>query len=139
LGVGFIDTDEALERREGIAAGTLMRRDGVDLFRAKELEVLRDALENDAVVATGGGVVTTFEARELLVHEQCVWLRAKPRDLVRRVRGGDRPLLEGGARERLSELAHERDPLYARLARHEIDASQSLEVVVEAICRAVGG
>ncbi len=138
LGVAFIDTDEALEAQEGIAAGTLMRRDGVDLFRAKELSVLRDALASTAVVATGGGVVTTVAARELLENEQCVWLRARTQDLVRRVRGGDRPLLEGGVRERLSALAAERNPLYSQLARHQVNAAQSIEVIVEELCRIVG-
>jgi shikimate kinase len=138
LGVDFIDTDHALEEQEGVPAGTLMRRDGVELFRQKELAVLREALNSNGVVATGGGVVTTTAARALLSTQQCVWLRARTQDLVRRVRGGDRPLLEGGARKRLSALALERDPFYEQLAQHQVNASQSIEVIVEELCRLVG-
>ncbi len=138
LGVDFIDTDLELEVREGVAAGTLMRSVGVEVFRAKELEVLREALETAGVVATGGGVVTTVAARELLQQQECVWLRARTQDLLRRVRGSDRPLLDGGVRERLSALAIERNPLYEQLAQHQVNASQSIEVIVEELCRIVG-
>ncbi len=136
--VEFLDTDEILETREAVSAATLMRRDGVEIFRAKELDVLRDALASDAVVATGGGVVTTPAARELLRSFRCVWLRAAPRDLVRRVRGGDRPLLEGGARTKLTQLADERDPFYEQLATYEVDATAAIDDVVTAICHLVG-
>ena len=67
----FIDLDVELEQTERATCAAIVARDGWAAFRAAELAVLRAALNRNtgsirSVIATGGGIVETAEARALL-------------------------------------------------------------------------
>ena len=70
LGWEFIDLDQELERRAGRTIPEMIRGDrGWEGFRADELELLRDVMENNKtghIFSCGGGLVETPEAREML-------------------------------------------------------------------------
>ena len=135
-GCAVIDTDEVLSEQVGCAAAQYLRRVGVGDFRIAELVALRQALDSAAVVATGGGVVETLDARELLAHEWTLWLDADDDVLVARVGAVERPLLDGDPRHALARLREERVPWYREVARTRIDAAGDLEVVAENVRRA---
>ncbi|KAF4512992.1 hypothetical protein G6O67_000315 [Ophiocordyceps sinensis] len=69
-GCKFIDLDQELERRCGEKITDMVTGpDGWERFRQDELALLRDLMKtqsHDHVFSCGGGVVETFEARELL-------------------------------------------------------------------------
>ena len=69
-----IDTDDAVARDVGMPAAQYLREHGETAFRERELDALRPALASNGVVATGAGVVTTPEARDLLEAEFTLWL-----------------------------------------------------------------
>ena len=76
------------------------------------------------MIATGGGVVTTPAATELLAERATVaWLRASPDVLLARLdaHDEDRPLLSGDAAGRLASMVAERAPLYAAVADVVVD------------------
>ena len=133
LQVEFVDTDQRIESVTGVAVGDLIRKVGVEEFRRLELAALSEVVIGDRVVATGGGIITSKEARELLLDQPTLWLRASPSALVSRVKGGDRPLLEGDPARRLEQLALERDDLYAEVSRGVVDAQGELEVTVNRV------
>jgi len=139
LGRPYLDTDEVVASREGKSPAELIREYGEGAFRAREFDALESALSSDAVVATGGGVVTIDAARERLASEPCVYLRATPEQLIDRVGSSDRPLLEGDRDDALARLFEERDPLYRALAQLQLDASSPLADLVTAVCDFVGG
>lgn len=117
LGWHFLDTDEEIERRTGRTVTTIFREDGEEVFRELEVDVLRDTLErDDIVIATGGGAVTTPEARTIMGHGFVVWLSVDPEEAARRLMSdpatADRPLLQGDARGRLEALLQARIDLY---------------------------
>jgi shikimate kinase len=102
-----------------------MTEQGEAEFRHLELQVLRDLVRDappGAVVATGGGLVETPEARALLPQlGRVVWLRADPRACVARL-GAERaarPLLDAGT-DWLGRFAR-REPLYRELAQGIVD------------------
>ncbi|KAJ3396460.1 3-dehydroquinate dehydratase (3-dehydroquinase) [Lobulomyces angularis] len=65
----FIDLDEYLENYLKCSIPFIISSKGWEYFRQQELAVLQKVLseyQHDAIIATGGGIVETVEARELL-------------------------------------------------------------------------
>src|SRR5487761_2046299 len=58
-GCQFVDTDELVAAVHGKPSAEILREDGESVFRDLELAALSGAVDLDAVIATGGGVVTT--------------------------------------------------------------------------------
>jgi shikimate kinase len=132
-----LDTDDLIAERAGMPAARYLRENGEVAFRQRETEALRQALEGDAVVATGAGVVTTSSARELLEREITLWLDCDDETLLARVGDGDRPLLGENPRRALAELRAQREPWYRASARLSVDASGSLDEVRQRILEAL--
>ena len=126
----FIDTDEALSLDVGCAASDFLRAAGEGEFRAREREALERALMVDAVVATGGGVVTTQPSRDLLAGQRTLWLDCDDEEILARVADGDRPLLGDEPRTSLARLRAEREQWYREVSRGRVDASGTLDDVV---------
>ena len=128
LGVDFIDTDAVIEQRVGMTIPAFFERDGESAFRAIETDVLAElSHERSGVLATGGGIVLAAANRETLRrHSTVVYLKATPRELVRRVRAdGRRPLLAGqDPLVRLRQLYAQRDPLYRETAHFVIETGR---------------
>jgi len=114
----------------GVSVPSFLRTHDEAAFRAREYEALVDALTGDVIVATGGGVVTTAPARAALREQRTVWLDCPDDILLHRVASGDRPLLGGDAAAALLQLRSERGPWYRDVASARVDASQSVEAIV---------
>lgn len=128
LGKSFHDTDQEIERRTGVRVATIFEIEGEAGFRAREAQAVA-ALTGveDAVLATGGGVVLRPENRERLkAHGFVVYLRAQPRDLWARMRHDkSRPLLQtDDPFKRLEDLFVARDPLYREVADLVVDTGR---------------
>jgi shikimate kinase len=68
LEASFVDTDAEIERSRGMTIGEVFADHGQDAFRRLELDVLSSTCDRPEamVIATGGGIVTTSEGRDLL-------------------------------------------------------------------------
>ncbi|KAL1638350.1 3-dehydroquinate dehydratase (3-dehydroquinase) [Neofusicoccum ribis] len=69
LGWPLLDLDTALEEQVGLPIPDIVRNHGWDFFRAEEIKLLRRVMTEKAnghILACGGGIVETPEARELL-------------------------------------------------------------------------
>lgn len=107
LGRPFYDADEQIEARAGRKIPDIFAQDGEAAFRRLETEVLAElSRQSGAVIATGGGVVTREENRDLLrQNSTVVWLQRELHSLP--LTG--RPVSQSRP---LNELAAERMPLY---------------------------
>ena len=132
----YVDTDELLSERLGEPASEYLRAHGEPAFRAKEFEALIEALSTDAVVATGGGIVTTASARTMLSRECTMWLDCGAEVLLERLGDSDRPLLADDPRGALERLRGQREQWYLEVSRARIDASGTLEEVTERVLEA---
>lgn len=138
LGWDFADSDDEIERISGRRVTDIFRDDGEDAFRALELSALKDlSVREPIVIATGGGAVTTPEARELMGEGFVVWLSVSPEIAAERItsdpNASDRPLLAGDARGRLEALLQARSDWY-RAADSAIDVDDlSPELVASEI------
>jgi shikimate kinase len=132
-----VDTDDLLSVAVDCPAPQFLRREGVVAFRQAELHALREALQGDVVVATGGGVVTTPEARMILLEEVTLWLDCDDATLVPRLGGVERPLLGEDPVASLRQLRSEREVFYQEVARARVDASGDLGDVTARVADAL--
>lgn len=141
LGRPLLDSDEIIERREGRTVRDIFANDGEEAFRSIESEVLIESLATDgpAIIAAAGGVVLRPENRAALKSSgaRVVWLRADPRVLANRVKGGGhRPLLDDDPAGTLSRMYEQREPLYREVADAIVTVDgRSVVDVVEAVLR----
>jgi shikimate kinase len=120
LHLTFVDSDDEIETRTGVDIPFIFEKEGEDGFRAREVKVINDLSNMDAVVlATGGGAIIDDDSRSRLgARGFVVYLYTTvDQQLLRTQKGRDRPLLENGDRkETLQKLMGERDPLYREIA-----------------------
>ncbi|WP_182348660.1 shikimate kinase [Tomitella gaofuii] len=130
LGVGIVDTDAEVERREGRPIREIFAADGEDAFRGIEEDVVRESLQSsDGVVSLGGGAVLSARTRALLRGHTVVFLDISAHEgllrtgIAGRLRGQPgkddetRPLLWGDdPAGRYRALIGERRPLYEEVA-----------------------
>lgn len=123
LGVGFLDTDEVVERTDGRTVSEIFVDEGEAHFRELERNAVAEALAgHDGVLALGGGAVMDPDTRERLEGHRVVFLRVGLSDAAQRVGlGVSRPLLLGNVRGRMKQLLDERAPVYEAVARHVVD------------------
>lgn len=120
LGKVFVDSDEQIQQCTGVTVTHIFDVEGEAGFRQREAAVIGNLVERDnMVLATGGGVVLAEQSRELLKQNGIViYLKASVHDLWQRTRHDrSRPLLQAvDPRAKLTELHHQRDPLYQEVA-----------------------
>ena len=126
MGRKFIDTDEMIEKEQGIAIKAIFASRGEDYFRELEYEVCKkiSGLRN-CVISTGGGALT-FERNVSALKEggKIVFLDATFETICARI--GDnqtRPLFED--REKAKQLYDERKDKYLSAADYVIDGDLS--------------
>lgn len=116
LGLDFVDLDQEIERRCGVDVSLIFEIEGEAGFRAREHSMLIElGARESMLLATGGGSVLRADNREALRRAGLVvWLQTTvDQQLKRLVRDQRRPLLRApDRRQRLEQLAQERDPLY---------------------------
>lgn len=97
----FFDTDREIERREARKIKEIFAADGEPAFRALERRCVEEWMPAaGAVVATGGGILTSPGMREKLRSRGIViTLFATPETIFARTRGGNRPLLKSESPE----------------------------------------
>ena len=128
LRVPFVELDSRIEDAAGLGLREIFSLHGEDYYRRLEREALERLVreQRPAVVAAGGGIVTSPESVQLLDrHALTVWLRADPEEHWNRVvHQGDRRPMEDQpqAMDALRALHARREPLYAR-ADHAVDTS----------------
>ncbi|HSN02070.1 MAG TPA: shikimate kinase [Acidimicrobiales bacterium] len=130
-GCDAVDTDEVLSASVGCSAAEFLRTKGEEAFRREEVAALGAALVADAVVATGGGVVVSSDARALLAAELTVWLDCEDKVLLERVAEGERPLLGADPATALARLRAEREGWYREVATLKVDTSGGIDEALD--------
>ena len=134
-GCDVLDTDEVLSASVSMPAAQYLRSHGEADFRRHEVSALREALAADAVVSTGGGVVVSETARELLKDQVTVWLDCGDEVLLSRLDDGDRPLLGEEPAGAIARLRREREAWYREVARERVDCAGDVDEVLGALRR----
>ena len=138
LGMRFVDSDHEIEARTGATISWIFEIEGEESFRRREVETIRDLTGRSGVVlATGGGAVIHPENRKHLKDRGTViYLRASVNNILQRtMHDKSRPLLQTENRkEKLEELARQRDPLYREVADIIVDTGRpNVHAMVQSI------
>jgi shikimate kinase len=133
LGRPFVDTDEEIVKRIGMAIPEIFATYGEEGFRHIEKRICRFyAAQRGYVMATGGGMLVDEGNREVMVSSGfVVCLNARPEVIRQRllVDPNERPLLAGD----WLALLEQRKPAYAEIP-YQVDTSdKSSEQVAEEI------
>ncbi|MBK5264863.1 MAG: shikimate kinase [Alphaproteobacteria bacterium] len=141
LSLPFIDADDEIEQAAGMNIADIFERFGEAHFRDGERRVIARLMDGaPKVIATGGGAFIQDDTREgILSHAITVWLDADIDILVDRVsRREGRPLLAGkDPRTVLTELAAERNPVYALAPIHIKSITAPHDATVDKIMKAL--
>jgi shikimate kinase len=125
LKLQFFDSDREIEERCGASIDWIFDIEGEDQFRIREQKVIEELTEKSGIVlATGGGAVLSQSSREKLsARGTVIYLRATIDQQVERTeKDTRRPLLQvEDRREKIIELAGEREPLYREIADLVVD------------------
>jgi shikimate kinase len=143
LDVPFYDSDTEIERRTGVDIPYIFEKEGEPGFRQREREALELLTQIEPLVlATGGGAVLLPENRLHLAERGCVvYLQTSVEQQVNRVRHmRTRPLLNDvDTTVKLTQLLHERAPLYTEIADLTVVTDgRRIQSVAEEIHRALG-
>ena len=124
----FIDSDHEIEARTGVSIPLIFEIEGEASFRQREAEVIRDLTsQTDIVLATGGGAILKPENREYLkARGTVIYLRASINSILQRTsHDKNRPLLQtADPRQRLEQLAREREPYYLEVADFVVETGR---------------
>ncbi|MBL9137491.1 MAG: shikimate kinase [Verrucomicrobiales bacterium] len=116
LGLGFVDTDEAIEARTSRRISEIFAADGEAAFRALERQTLEELVGREGlVIATGGGLICQPGNLEILQRRAlvvCLWASADT--IWERVRHqSHRPLLQvADPKSEIARLLTQREPFY---------------------------
>ena len=120
------DTDALIEQEAGMSCGELIRRRGEKVFRQAETRAAaRAGKESGTIIATGGGIVTREENRNLLRQNGRLIHLDRPAEEL--AAGGDRPL--SSTPEAVRELYRKRQPLYAAWRDLRVESGTPEEAV----------
>lgn len=127
LGRNFVDVDEQLVATSGSSTAEIVQKHGWDYFRTQETaSALRLSNMQNAVIATGGGIVTRPENMAALAQNSTiVYMRATVNTLAQRRfhDGKDRPSLteEATPEAEITKVLAERSTAYTAAANLIID------------------
>jgi shikimate kinase/3-dehydroquinate synthase len=142
LGREFVDMDQVIEAREGMAVADIFARQGEPRFRRLEADLCRElAARPGNVIATGGGALLVAGNREILsASGPAVCLSASPDEIQRRLEAAtDRPLLDAADRRaRIAALLAERAPGYERIPLQVDTTGLTVAQVAEQVLAVVG-
>lgn len=137
-GLPVIDTDITIVEQEKRTINTIFNQHGEEYFRNVESRVLRQVVSENAVITTGGGIILRAENRQLLKETgSTFFLECEPNVVVERLAEDDtRPLLKNKSLAEITQMYHNRLPLYKECATCTIDTSTlTMEEVTELILK----
>ena len=128
LNARSVDMDDILVERIGQPISEYFEEHGEASFREHETKLLKEALNEETVIATGGGVILQKENQKVLADKLVVYLKADANVLIKRIRE-DKVNIRGY----LKRLFFSREKLYEKLAKITVDTSEKTpaEIVSE--------
>ena len=114
LRMPFIDTDALVVAEHGDIS-TIFETAGEAVFRNFEEQAVEVAMQQPAVIATGGGAVLSVLTRSRLKGATVIYLSSDGRHMGARLAKGSRPLIKNGL-EDWRKIYDKRKPTYEEVA-----------------------
>ncbi len=127
LKYNYLDTDDLIEKTEGLSISNIFKQKSENYFRNLETKVVLTLIDyENFVIATGGGIVLRRENVENLKKiGALVLLSSRPEVIYERLKGNkSRPLLSGdNPLGKIKAILGQRTPIYESAADFEVDTS----------------
>lgn len=138
LSMIHLDTDELIEKSQGLSVSEIFDKYGEHYFRQLETEVIKKLEEcaENCVISTGGKTLLIKKNLDLLSKKGIIiTLKGDPELLWERVKNNFfRPLVNHSNKEKFIELYRKREPLYEQLPNKiKIDNLNKVEVTQKVI------
>lgn len=140
FGFTFYDMDEEIVNTAGMSIQSIFEEKGEPAFREIETQVAKNLSEvKNAVVATGGGVVTrennmaffkSDETAVIFIHRHFARFITTPKRVMDK-----RPLLRQPSLDKLLTLYKTRLPLYKKYCNFEVPNDANKEDAINAVIR----
>lgn len=133
--VSFCDTDKMITKMEGATPGEIFKEKGESYFRKIESQILKDALINQGIISTGGGIVEVKDNVHELKNSKAtiVYLYTDlPHIMNRLLRNMKRPIIEKSNSRQLYQLWKRRDQMYRNVADIVVDCANKRNNMVAA-------
>jgi len=139
LGMKFIDTDIAIQEREGRLLQEIIDTQGPDSFLETEKNAILSLRCHGTVIATGGSVVFSSRAMEYLKRDGVVvYLEVSFEEMEQRLRNITARGIVLHAGQGLRDMYNERAPLYEKYADITVGCpGMDVETVVTKVAREV--
>lgn len=132
-----IDTDRAIEKKEGLSVREIFESRGREYFMEREVRLMKKLSgRKGIVVSTGGGTVLQEENREIMRSGKVIYIRTPFEEILKRVkRRKTRPMIDGKSDEEIYELMKAREKIYEDTADYIIDTDgkKAEEIAAEVI------
>lgn len=132
----FVDMDQKITETAGMEISHIFKEEGEEGFRKRELEALKTCINLDAVISTGGGVVTHSPSLEILksqMNHKVFYLDAPFSVLFERIKDDEsRPLASQG-KQKVYDLFIKRQSLYLEASDYTINTDCTITETVEKI------
>ncbi len=141
LSLGFIDTDDLIEKRYKTTIFNIVNEKGWKFFRKIEKEIFFEIcdISYPLVVATGGGIILDKENRELLKKSGLVfYIKVPVSILIERLKKDKDiksrpPLTNLPLEEEVKKVLKEREKFYECVSDYTIEGNKNISEVVEEI------
>ena len=130
----LVDTDAAIEARQGCSIPDIFAQDGEARFRALEAELCHELSSREGlIIACGGGLPLQDQAiAALRLNGLVFWLDRDPGQTYDALDVSGRPLAQAGREDFLARYAV-RAPIYGRWADHRIDCADGPQEAADSI------
>lgn len=120
-----VDMDDVLVERIG-SISQYFEKHGEASFRQHETKLLKEAITQKSVIATGGGVIMQEENQQVLADKKVIYLKADPEILIDRIRNDQENIRPNASNKDDSEIKHlfySRERYYEQLAKITVDTT----------------
>ena len=131
----FIDLDQKIVLENNMTIPDIFNKFGEAGFRQREYESLKNVIEKDAIIATGGGIITYPDSFDLLekISKDIFYLEIPFEISFNRIKNDENRPLTKSKRSDLEKIFECRIPLYKKLSDYSINGSESINEIIHNI------
>ena len=134
LGISFVDTDLLIEEKFKLSLEQLKKEKGYEFVRQAEEEEILGLNENIKVISTGGSAVYSEKSMlHLNSFSKIIYINTPLETIVERIDAGQERGLAVPDGLSISDIYHERRPLYEKFSEHVVDGSKTVHEIIEEI------
>lgn len=139
MGLGFVDLDEYIVKKEGRTIPEIFAQDGEAYFRNAEAEAVKELACKNSVIACGGGTILNDRSAQIARENGIVIFLDIPFETCyNRIKNDtNRPLVVNNTKEQLSEIFSSRHAVYAGNSTVSVDADRSPSELSDEIIKTV--